>query len=227
MKALITALIALLAVNFLVVAAGVAWLFQSGHADRDKVNAIREILFPATTQSSATSQPTTEESGPTASQRLQALLAKHAGRSAAEQVEIMQQTFDATAVQLDRREREVSDRERQVAIANAKLAEDRKRLEGERQQLTEQEKQADKLAADKGFQDTLNLYQAMPPKQVKGAFMAMDPSQAADYLDAMQPRTATKIIKEFKLPDEIDRMKQIMDKMRHPPGVNGPATQPR
>ena len=66
----------------------------------------------------------------------------------------------------------------------------------------------------------------MPGRQVKGVFMSMDEALAAQYLDAMQPRTAAKILKEFKSADEVDRMKRILDKMRHSPGGAGPATQP-
>jgi flagellar motility protein MotE (MotC chaperone) len=225
MKKLLTTLSALLALNFLVVAGGVGWLFQSGHVDRARVNAIKELLFPPPAASAPAAQPA--DAGPApASKRMQDLLAKHAGRSAAQQVDFIQQTFDATLAQLDRREREVADRERQVASANAKLVDDRKTLEAERQRLTNQEREFDRLASDKGFQDTLSLYNTMPGRQVKGVFMTMDEASAAQYLDAMEPRTATKILKEFKSPDEADRMKRILEKMRHPPGSAAAATQP-
>ncbi len=224
MKKLFDAIVVLLAVNFLAIAGGVGWLYQSGRLDHKRVGAIKEVLFPPSPTEAPATQPATPEARP-AAQRLQELLARHAGRSAAEQVDFIQQTFDATTVQLDRREREVTDRERQVSTANAKLAEDRKTLEAERQRLTDQERQADRLAGDKGFQDTLSLYNTMTGKQVKGVFMTMDEALAAQYLDAMTPRAAAKILKEFKLPDEADRMKRILEKMRHPPGVVGPSTQ--
>lgn len=224
MKKLWTTLVHLLALNFLALAGGVGWLFQSHHLDRARVTSIKEIVFPPAAANAPATQPAGEGPAP-ASKRMQDLLAKYSGHSAAEQVDFIQQTFDATTVQLDRREREVADREQQVAGANAKLAEDRKTLEMERQRLTEQEREADRLAADKGFQDTLSLYRTMSGRQVKGVFMTMDEASAAQYLDAMEPRTAAKILKEFKSADELDRMKRILEKMRHPPGVAGPATQ--
>ena len=119
--------------------------------------------------------------------------------------------------------REVTDREQQVAAANSKLAADRKSLEAERLKLTEQERQADRLAGDKGFQDTLSLYITMQSHQVKQIFMTMDEQSAAEYLDAMETSGAAKIFKEFKTPDELDRMKHILEKMRHPTGAT---TQP-
>ena len=224
MKRLFNTLVMLLAINFLVLGGFVAWLYQSGHLDRARVTAIKETLFPP--PASDTKPPDApSDAPPPASKRIADLLAKHTGHSAADQVEFTRQTLDTTVVQLDRREREVADRERQVSAAIAKLAEDRKVLESERQQLTDKEQQADRLAGDKGFQDTLQLYNTMPARQVKAVFMSMDETSAAQYLDAMQPRTAAKILKEFKLTEESDRMKRILEKMRHPPGVAGPATQ--
>ena len=85
--------------------------------------------------------------------------------------------------------------------------------------------QADRRAADKGFQDTLILYTTMQSRQVKGVFLSMTDAAAAEYLDAMEPRSAVKILKEFKAPEELARLKLILDKMRHPPGAMRPATQ--
>jgi flagellar motility protein MotE (MotC chaperone) len=201
----------------------VGWLFQSGHLNREKITTIKQTVFDGPATQPAETQPAAPEGPPPASQRLSDLLAKYApGKSTTEKVDFIQQNLDSAAAQLDRREREVADREAQVALANAKLADDRKLLDADRQQLADREKQDDKLANDKGFQDTLNLYNTMTSRQVKTIFMSMDETSAAEYLDAMTPRAAAKILKEFKSPAEVDRLKSIMEKMRHPPG--GPAT---
>jgi flagellar motility protein MotE (MotC chaperone) len=223
-KKLLSTLIALLAINFLALAGGAGWLYTSGHLTRERAGEIKKVLFPPHDAEAPATQPTTADNVPSSSQRLAEMLAKHAGHSAAEQVAFIQKNFDSTSAQLDRREREVSDREAQVASANAKLVDDRKALEAERQKLTDQEQQSARLANDKGFQDTLVLYNAMASKQAKDAFMAMDDKLAAQYLDAMQPRAANKILKEFKTPDEKDRLKRIFDKMRSAP--SDAATQP-
>jgi hypothetical protein len=34
------------------------------------------------------------------------------------------------------------------------------------------------------------------------------------YLEAMDPRDATKIIKEFKTPDELSRIQTVLERMR-------------
>ena len=74
--------------------------------------------------------------------------------------------------------------------------------------------QAARLASDQGFQDSLNLYNSMPAAQVKRVFAGLDDQTVTTYLEAMQPRTAAKIIKEFKSQDETDRIQHILERMR-------------
>ncbi|HWE03154.1 MAG TPA: hypothetical protein VG326_12160 [Tepidisphaeraceae bacterium] len=226
MKKIFDTLVLLLAINFLALAGVVAWLYQSGHLDHDRVQAIKAVVFPAPVVEVPATQPAGADAPVPASQRLAELLAKRStGQTSADKVESVQQAFDVAFAQLDRREREAADREQQVSRANAKLSEDRKVLEEDRQRLIDQGKQADKLAGDKGFQDTLALYGTMGSKQVKSIFMSMDETAAAEYLDAMTPRLAAKILKEFKTAAETDRVKRILDKMRHPPGAADAAPQ--
>jgi septal ring factor EnvC (AmiA/AmiB activator) len=218
-KKLWNLLVLTLALNFVALAAGVAWLYQAGRLDHARVVAVKEILFPPPASVAPSTQPADEApTAPSSSKRLEELLSKMSGkRTAAEQVEFIQQTFDTTMAQLDRRQRVIEDLEGQIARANQKLAEDRKALDADRGALVAREKEAERLAGDKGFQDTLELYNSMPPRQVKALFMTADELTVAQYLDAMQPRTAARIIKEFKTPEELDRMKRVLEKMRRPP----------
>src|SRR3954471_21301803 len=135
--------------NFLAVAGVATWIVKTQHVDREKMTAIKEIVFPTTAPATqpvaeATTQP---------SIRLDELVARQAGKSAAEQVEIIQHNFDAQMAQLDRREREVKDLERQVELAKQQMGRDRASLESERVALKTRQDQASKLATDKGFQD--------------------------------------------------------------------------
>lgn len=218
MKKIFDVLVLTLAVNFLLLIAGVGWLYQSGHLDRPKLHSIKEVVFPATQPAAATTQPAEPVGPPPPSKQLEDLLAKSVGhRTAADQLEFIRQKYDQSMAELDGRERAVQDLERQVAAGNRKLVEDRKALEAERQKLADREQQSDKLAGDKGFQETLALYNSMPARQVKTIFMSMpDDQQLADYLEAMEPRTASKVIKEFKSGPELQRMNRVLEKMRKP-----------
>ena len=219
MKKLWNVFVLTLAVNFIAVAVGVGYLYNDGRLDRKRIDAIKAVLYPPPATQPAASQPA-DESRPEPVLKLGELLEQKSGLTVSEQLSFLQQTFDARMAELDRRQRELADLQRQVDMANSTLARDRTALEEEKKQLTEREQLAARLAGDKGFQDSLKLYQSMPARQVKQAFMTMDDETVRRYLQAMEPRRAAKIVKEFKAPDEMQRIQRVIDQMR------GPTTQP-
>jgi hypothetical protein len=216
-----------LALNFVAVAGAVAYLYGDGRLDRKRVDAIKLVLFPPPATQPAASQPAADAGrgvGPVL--KLGELLEQKSGLSTGEQLSFLQQTFDARMAEVDRRQRELSDLQRQVDMANAALARDRTALDAEKKQVADREQLAAKLAADKGFQDSLALYKSMPAKQVKQAFMTMDDETVRRYLQAMEPRGAAKIVKEFKAPDELARIQRVLDQMRGKPAGVAAAQQP-
>lgn len=213
MKKLFSVLMLTLALNFLAVAGGVGWLYKQGRIDKEKIAAIKEILFPKPAVDIATTQPS-EEPTTQPLMRLEELLDKAAGRSASEQVEFIQHAFDAQMAILDRRQRELIDLQRQVDLSKQQMTKDLTSLQQQKQALDTREQEANRLASDTGFQDSLLLYTTMVPKQVKTIFMGLDDKTVKNYLEAMQPRTAAKIVKEFKSPDETARIQRIMEQMR-------------
>ena len=212
MKKLVYVLTITLALNFLALAGGIGWLYKQGQLNREKVMAIKEIIFPKMSEVPTTQpieEPTTQPI-----MRLEELLAKATGRSASEQVEFIQHAFDTQMAVLDRRQRELLDLQRQVDLSKLQMSKDRGSLAQEKQSLDKQQQEATRLANDKGFQDSLLLYNTMPAKQVKTVFMGLDDQTVMNYLEAMQPRSAAKIIKEFKSPEETERVQKILERMR-------------
>jgi hypothetical protein len=222
MKMLLAAVLFVMALNFAAVIGGAGYLWRTGHLDRDKIKQIKAILFPTppAAELATGAGPTTE---PTV--QLDDLLRKASGLSAEEQVAFLQRSFDANMAQLDLRQRQLTDQQHQVDYARQKLAEDRAALEADRQALAAQQQQAAQEASDQGFQDSLQLYNAMPTKQVKGIFMTLSDETMMRYLEAMTPGKAAKIIKEFKTPDETDRIQKVLERMRLQ-NADGSATQP-
>jgi flagellar motility protein MotE (MotC chaperone) len=227
MKKILSVLTLTLAMNFLALAGGIGWLVMSGKLDREKIALIRELLFPAPPPAPEvlTTQPTTRPtSGPSA--QLDELLAKYSGRRVDEQVELVQQSIDAQAAALDRRSRELDHLMAQILREKSELTRKSTDIDAERKRLADREQQQIAQASDKGFQDSLKLYTSMPPKNAKSAFMSMPDEAVARYLQSMSPRTATKIIKEFKSPDEMDRINRVMERLRSGNATTQPAAPP-
>jgi hypothetical protein len=212
-KRLINVIVLTLALNFLALAGGVGWLYHQGKLTRGNVTAIKEVLFPRPKPPAPASQPSGDPTTQPIMQ-LEELLAKASGRSATEQVEFIQHTFDAQMALLDRRQRELNDLQRQVDLSKQQMSKDRAALDGREKALADREQQATRLAGDKGFQDSLALYATLPPKQVKTIFMGLDDPTIMNYLQAMEKRVAGKIVKEFKSPDETIRIQKILERMR-------------
>ena len=227
MKRLFNVLVLTLALNFLAIAGLVGWLHQTKRLDRAKIDAVRAILFPKEAPSAPTTQPASADPTTQPALNLDALLAKTAGRSATEQVRFIQQTFDAQMVQLERRERELADLQRQVELAKERLTRDRADIDRQRADLASMRDEQTRLAGDKGFQDSLALYNSLPSKQAKQVFMTLDDATVMSYLQAMEPRAAARIVKEFKSPEELKRIQTIMERMRQatPGGPSEPAKQ--
>jgi flagellar motility protein MotE (MotC chaperone) len=223
MKKLLSVIAAVLALNFVSLAGMTGYLWRTGHLDRDRANQIKAILFPAPAASTAelatggsTTQPTIE---------LDELIKKAAGLSAEDQVAFLQRSFDARTAELDLRQRQLTDQQRQIDFGRQKLTDDRTALDAEKQSLAATEQQAQQQASDQGFQDSLQLYSTMTPKQVKTIFMTLPDDIVMRYLEAMSTPKAGKIIKEFKSPDETDRIQKVLERMRLQ-NAGGAQTQP-
>lgn len=224
MNRIFQVLILTLAINFLAVAGGVGWLFASGKLTKEKLDVLHGMLFaPPPAPEVVTTNPATQPTTQPAMSKLDELLAKYSGRRAGEQVEALQQSVDAQAAALDRRSRELDNLMQQILREKAELARKSTALDAEHARMIEQENQQIAKAADAGFQTSLDLYNAMPAKKVKAAFLAMPDDAVVRFLQSMQPRTASKIISEFKAPDEQERINRILERMRT---GGGPATRP-
>ena len=219
-KKLLVVAMAVLALNFLAVAGGLGFLWQSQKLDKDKLAKIREIVFAPASQPAT--QPAADELTEATTQpsmKLEELLATKVGLSTSEQVQSLQSAFDEQMAVLERKSRELEDQKAQVEAARKKQLQDRMVIATAAADFKQKQDEAARLANDKGFADTLTLYNSMAPKQVKTIFASLDDDTVVRFLSAMQPRTAAKIVKEFKSPEEATRIQRVMERMRQYPAV--------
>jgi hypothetical protein len=203
-----------LSLNFLAVAGGVGYLIGTGKLDKEKGKEIAKILFP---EPVPTTQPTTQPSDSDPDDPLLSideLLVKTTGMSAAQQNEFLRSTFESMSAQLDRQRREVMDLRRQVDFAQVQLAKDRATLDQRHQELNTRDQQQTAAATDKGFQESLAVYDAMKAKQVKDIFVSLEEETVVRYLQAMDPRRVSSILKEFKTPEELSKAQSLLEQMR-------------
>ena len=216
MKRILNVLAVTLAMNFALAAGGVGWLAASGHLTRSRMADVRHVLFPPPATQPAT-QPSAADAQPAQADpvtRLGALLAKAAGRSPGERVLAVQEAQDTELAELDRRRRDIADVRRQADLAEAKATADRDAVTRARQALSADRDRQAAAAADKGFQDSLALYQTLPAKQVKAIFLTLPDDTVQRYLQAMDAGQAGKIMKEYKSPADVDRLQRVLEKIR-------------
>jgi hypothetical protein len=223
MKKLLSVIAWTLALNFLAAIAGVAWLYSAHKLDREKIHQIKDLVFaPATQPTTTEPTPAPRDATTQPTLRLEEMMAKVSGRSASEQVEFMQTTFNAHMALLDRRFQDLQNQRKTLDQVKGQIDKEREKLTAEQKALAAAKEEQTKLLADKGFEDTLNLYNSMPAKQVKSVFMTMTDETMIQYLRVMEPRTATKIMKEFKTPAETERIGKVMEKMRQAQASSNP-----
>lgn len=215
MKKLGLVALIVLALNFLAVAGGVGYLVGTGKLDKDKALAVGKLLFPP--PPAPTSQPAADTRDPATTQpllRFDELLERQTGKTASEQVAFLRETFDSMSATLDRQRREVLDLKRQADYAQEQVARDRAAVTARAKTLDDREAKQRALETDVGFQKTLDVYNGMDTVQIKDLFMKIDEETVVRYLQAMEPRRVSRIVKEFTSPEELSKAQSLLEKMR-------------
>ena len=212
-RKLATVVVLLLALNCLAIIAGVGTLIARGNLDRARARDVAKLLFPKSPD--AATQPTTAPSAATQPLlRFDDLLAQQAGKTATQQVQFLRETFDGLSAQFDRQHRDLMDLKRQVDLAQAQLTRDREAVAAREKTIADRERAATAAATDAGFQRTMDIYDTMTPRTLKDVFAKQDDALVARYLQSMEPKRVSNILKEFKSPDEQVRANALLERLR-------------
>ncbi len=204
-----------LSLNFLALAGGVGWLWSSKQIDAEKLLALKDLVFPKPVP--VVEEAKKSEIDPATTQpilRLERLLEQTNGKSAADQVEFIRTAFETQSALLERQRRELSDVKRQVDLAQSQLTKDRAALALEKEEVKKREAERQTLAADVGFQQTLEVFNGLPTKQVKDLFKTMEEVTVVRYLQAMEPKRASRVMREFKTPEELQMAQALLEQLR-------------
>lgn len=218
LQKLLSAIVVVLAVNFIGMVVAAALLAQKAALDREKIQAVRDVLFPpAETEASEApddadaAEPPAE---PTPMEQLMTLLDAQSGKPTEKRVEDLQQTFDQRTLALTRARRELDDLRRQLDLASGQLLQEREQFEASRKEWQDAVVNAADRARDKGFADALELYQELPAEQTKGIFMQIEEEVVLQFLQAMDPEAAARILREFENEAETQKLRSILEQMR-------------
>lgn len=134
--------------------------------------------------------------------------------SAADRIQFAQQAMEQERLRLERDAQDLLQRQRLLDAQRADVQEKLAKIETERKQFqTLVQTTTDKTKAD-NFARSLSLYNDLKPKQIKELFLALPEDVIRDYLVAMDPDLVTKVIAEFKSPEERALIGKVLEKIR-------------
>lgn len=193
------------------------WMFFAGHVDAERWQSTvdrysitvaeekrlaEEAENTATTQAAVDARKVVVENIGSADERLERQLEndelkRKTLERTAKDIESLQQNLQLLRSRFDQREEE-------LLALSAEL--DRRKKEW-----------ADQLN-DAGFKKQIELYESIPAKQAKdmfGSLMTMGKNdEVVAFLDAMEPRKAAAVLKEFKSPNEIAQAVELTQSLR-------------
>jgi len=97
-----------------------------------------------------------------------------------------------------------------VEMAQQKLNKDLQELKAQQEAFAAKVAEQQRRAQEEGFRKALKNYSQMKPKYVVADFMKMDDTEVVRYVAAMKPDVATRILNQFRSPEEQAKRLRIM-----------------
>lgn len=218
MKSMWNAVSFLAVVNLIALVIVGLWLWKSHRLDGARLADIRELLKVPVHQAKDAHQQSLLEAE---RQRLAEAEQMRKDRPPMDSASQIQRTA-MVAMQEDQARRRLADEKRtlldELALATADVNEEKAQFERERLAWESSVRTDRTQKADEQFMQTVKQYEQVPAKQGKRMIMELVTAgkmeQAVSYLDAMSPRAASKIFKEFKTDEEIKLATELLEKLR-------------
>jgi flagellar motility protein MotE (MotC chaperone) len=190
--------------NFLAVVALVAWLAGTGRLSNERVNAVREMFTTTVEQDEAQKKLEEAQRAQDEAAGAQEAFMREPPTPAEGEVADQQAVSNAAQQDLSRLTREAEDLRRTFARELAQIERAREQLRQERADFDALRARLAALEGSEQFEKAVALYQQIKPQQAKAMLQTLidqgEMEQVVSYLNAMQVRTATKIIAEFEDP---------------------------
>ncbi len=200
--------VALFAVLNLAALGGVcAYMLGTGVVDGERLRGMVDVLRASDEpeEDAQMDEAAGAESEATDEPETAAVAAQAGGQS----VEVLRREAERVKVELDQK----------VALTNSillRVSQERDAFKREREAAAKREAESKVSRETAGFEKEVELFSAMSPKAAIGYLLdaGRDPDEAAKILVDMDARKAKKIIEAAKQPDQIQRMKTILTRIR-------------
>jgi flagellar motility protein MotE (MotC chaperone) len=222
MKKILSILNMIAILTFLMLVGLLAYLAGTGRLDKEKAQTVLDLIRHQGTPAGLRDQvygvlvPTTATAPAPASAPAATPGTDDAptAASASDRIEYAREAMEQEQLRLEHEAQELQRRQQLLdqkrSEIDAKLAE----LDSQKKAFQQQAAATQAAGQSEAFAKSLDLYNELKPKQVKDLFIVLPPGDAAEYLKAMDPSSAAKIIAEFKTPEERSYIATVLDKIR-------------
>lgn len=217
----IARVIALLAVIHVLAFGGlVGWLAATDRLNRDRVERLAEMFVPTIEQADQQREAEREERAAEQAERERRERIANIGESgsAAEQLARQRKENEVLLRRLERTRSEIQTLRDSLALARRRMEEQRDKLVDQKRTLEKRLQDIEKQLNDEGFKRSVALYESIPPDQAKRMFLQLmdrnDTDQVVRYLEAMKPRKAAGVLREFEQGPEIARAVELTERLR-------------
>ena len=213
MKSLWSVVSFLAVVHLLALLGFLGWMYGSDRLSLERVRTVRELF--AMTMTDEKMQKEEQERETTVNPERDSSMFQ---MSSTRQIELMTDVQRQELLATQRMKDESEMHARQFSLLNQKIASEREEFEKERRRWEEATGADRERKTNEQFTQTVIQYESLPAKQGKQVLIELINSgnreQAVAYLDAMKPRATSKILKEFKSPEEIILAAELLEELR-------------
>ncbi len=211
--------IAVLAVLHILAAAGlVGWLAATGRLSSERLTEVKQTFGPTVAEEQEREQQAAALAEQTRREAERQAQLTGGTASTAEKLEAEQRRNELILRQLERTRQEIQSLTTNLHLARRHMEEQREQLLASREELEQRLEAIESRLNDEGFKKTVSLYETIPPRQAKQMFVdlmgAGETDQVVAYLEAMEPRKAAGVLREFKEPQDITLAVTLTERLR-------------
>lgn len=213
LKALFLAISTLAIAHIIALAGFVAWLHQGDRLNMDRVNQIRAIFAQTITAEEAAAAKEARAVADEESAQAKAALEANPPAPAATKLSLIGDLDDLNLVTVERLRKEGEDLRNTIARQRAQIEQAQAELAKEREDFLRLREEIRKTEGSTQFKKALQRYEGLKPDQAQAVFQTLidegETDQVVSYLNAMQPRTSSKIISKFPPEVAADLLERI------------------